>query len=141
MRFRTVAPVLFAFIGIFVAACSRPMPNIDLEPTVNSLFKALQEQDVNTALLYYSEAFYKGIPKEHWQHQLELFAEKVGPVESFRLRSKQADTRFSGKFYIYQYETVHKGGEKARHIITFIHPVDGNELNLIAHKITAKNFP
>jgi len=141
MYFRTVAATIFAFIGIFVVGCNQSMSSFDLEPTTNKLFKALEAQDVNTVLSFYSDTFYKGMSKEHWTHRLQQFWEKMGPIESFRLRNKQADTRLSGKFYIYQYETVHKGNNKARHILTFIHHVDGSDVKLIAHKITAKDFP
>ncbi|NOZ54568.1 MAG: hypothetical protein GXP08_15785 [Gammaproteobacteria bacterium] len=141
MHFRVMAPVVFVFIGFCVVGCSGPMPTFDLEPTANKIFNALQAQDVDTALSYYSDDFYEVIPKSQWRHRLTLFEEKVGPIEGFRLRKKQADTRFSGKFYIYQYETTHKGNKKARHILTFIHPFDGDEVKLVAHKITAKNFP
>lgn len=116
------------------------MPNLDLKPEVNKLFSSLQAKDFDTALTFYSEDFYKGIPREAWKLRLQKFIEVMGPIESFKIRKSQADTRFSGKFFIFQLETLHEGGKKARHIVTYILPVDGGDVKLVGHKITAKGF-
>lgn len=121
-------------------ACSPGAPDINLEPQVNRLFSSLQKGDIDTALTFYSDEFYKGIPKEHWRQRLEKFNEHMGPMTSFRIRNRQADTRFSGKFFVFELETVHEGDKKASHIVTFILPVNDDSVNLVAHKITAKGF-
>lgn len=128
---------------ICLVSCEQHLPTEAVEPTANLVFEDLKRQDVETALTHYSAEFFKGIPKEQWRARLQTFLDKMGPIESYRIRSKQADTRFSGKFYIFKFETVHKKTEKmekAEHVVTFILPVNGSELKLIAHKITAKGI-
>jgi hypothetical protein len=137
---KSISRCLLLPLAFLVAACDAPMPDLDLKPEVNKLFSSLQAKDFETALESYSEDFYKAIPREAWKLRLQKFIEVMGPIESFRIRNRQADTRYSGKFFIYQLETRHEGGKKARHIVTFILPVDGSGVKLVAHKITAKGF-
>ncbi|WP_455222298.1 hypothetical protein [Kaarinaea lacus] len=131
---------LLLILALVLSGCDAPMPNLDLKPEVNKLFSSLQAKDFDTALTYYSEDFYKGIPREVWRLRLQKFIEVMGPIESFKIRKSQADTRFSGKFFIFQLESRHEGGKKARHIVTYILPVDGSDVKLVGHKITAKGF-
>jgi hypothetical protein len=131
---------LLLMLALVIGACDAPMPNLDLKPEVNKLFSSLQAKDVDTALTFYSEDFYKGIPREAWKLRLQQFLEVMGPIESVKIRNSQADTRYSGKFFIYQLETRHQGEKKARHIVTYILPVDGSDVKLVGHKITAKGF-
>jgi hypothetical protein len=143
MPFTIVKPVirwLLVLLTLWSTGCNAPMPDLNLEPEVNKLFSSLQANDIDAALTSYSEEFYKGFPREAWQLRLRQFLDFMGPIKSFKIRSRQADTRYSGKFFIYQLETVHEGDKKARHIVTFILPVDGSDVKLIGHKITAKGF-
>lgn len=131
---------LLLMLALVVGGCDAPMPNLDLKPEVNKLFSSLQAKDFDTALTFYSEDFYKAIPREGWKLRLQQFLELMGPIESFKIRNSQADTRYSGKFFIFQLETLHGGDKKARHIVTYILPVDGSDVKLVGHKITAKGF-
>ncbi|WP_455365486.1 hypothetical protein [Kaarinaea lacus] len=140
INIKLISRSLLLVLLLLAAGCDAPMPNLDLKPEVNKLFSSLQAKDFETALSAYSEDFYKAIPREAWKHKLQQFIETMGPIESFKIRNSQADTRYSGKFFIYQLETRHEGGKKARHIVTFILPVDGSDVKLVGHKITAKGF-
>ena len=125
---------------LLLSSCNQPMPDLDLTPQVDKLFTALQTDDIDTALSLYSDEFYKGFPKEFWRTKLQKFNEHMGKMESYRIRNKQADTRYSGKFFVYQVDTIHQGDKKARHIITFVLPIDDSGIKLVGHKITAKGF-
>lgn len=125
---------------LLLAGCDRPMPNLDLKPEVNKLFTALQAKDFDTMLPMYSDKFYKSIPREQWRMRLQRFMEHMGPMESYRITHTQADTKFSGKFFVFLLDTRHEGKKKAKHVVTFILPVDGGDVILIGHKITAKGF-
>ncbi|WP_455208235.1 hypothetical protein [Kaarinaea lacus] len=140
IKAKTIGQSLVLLLLLLPISCNAPMPNLDLEPEVNKLFSSLQAKDVTTALTFYSEDFYKGIPKQAWELRLQQFLDVMGPMESFRIRNRQADTRFSGKFFVFQLETRHEAGKKARHIVTYILPVDGSEVKLVGHKITAKGL-
>jgi hypothetical protein len=116
------------------------MPDLDLTPEVNELFVALGQNDIEKAMSFYPDEFFKAYPREYWQARLQEFNKHMGTMESYRIRTKQADTRFSGKFFVFQLETIHKDKRKARHIVTFVLPVDGGDVKLVGHKITAKGF-
>ena len=83
---------LLLMLALVIGACDAPMPNLDLKPEVNKLFSSLQAKDVDTALTFYSEDFYKGIPREAWKLRLQQFLEVMGPIESVKIRNSQADT-------------------------------------------------
>ncbi|MGD8566594.1 MAG: hypothetical protein PVJ39_00715 [Gammaproteobacteria bacterium] len=136
----TTRLILMSAAVLLLNACNPTATKIDLEPKVNQLFSALQKGDIDTALTFYSDKFYKGIPKAEWRKRLQAFIDHMGPITSFRIRNRQADTRFSGKFFVFELETVHEGGKKAEHILTYILPVNEDKADLVAHKITAKGF-
>ncbi len=131
---------LVLVFALLLAGCNAPMPNIDLEPQVNKLFSALQAKDFDTMLPMYSDRFYKSISQQQWRSRLQQFMDYMGPMESYKITRTQADTRFSGKFFVFLLDSRHEGNKKAKHVLTFILPVDGGDVKLIGHKITAKGF-
>jgi hypothetical protein len=129
------------FVGLLLlGGCDAPMPDLDLTPKVNELFTTLGQGNIDQAMEFYPDEFFKAFPKEYWRERLEKFNQHMGTMESFRIRTKQSDTRFSGKFFVFQLETIHQDNKKARHIVTFVLPVDGSDVKLVGHKITAKGF-
>jgi hypothetical protein len=91
----------------------------------------------------YSDDFFERFPKESWRQKLQRLTTELGPIKAYSFRNKQADSRFSGKFYIYQYDTIHESGGKekrAKHTITFIQPVNSAEIKLVGHMIKAPGF-
>ena len=71
-----------------------------------------------------------------WVDNMKRLMADRGPLQSYILRRSQADTRFSGKFYILEYETVHTGNKRLHHLITILLPVEGGEMQLVGHKMT-----
>ena len=134
------AKILFAVGLLVLGGCSAPMPDLDLKPQLDGLFMALGQGDIDKAMTYYPDEFFKVFPKEYWRDRLEKFNQTLGTIENYRIRNKQSDTRFSGKFFVYQLETIQPNKKKASHIITFVLPVDGGDVKLVGHKITAKGF-
>ena len=128
-------------VGLLVLnGCNAPMPDLDLKPQLDGLFMALGQGDIDKAMTFYPEEFYKAFPREYWRDRLQKFNQTMGTIENYRIRNKQSDTRFSGKFFVYQLETIHPDNKKAAHIVTFVLPVDGGDVKLVGHKITAKGF-
>jgi len=140
IQIRQIKFLFLAAVFFIVGGCNAPMPEMDLTPRVNELFTALGQGDIDKVMEFYNDDFYKVFPKEYWRDRLVKFNEFMGPMESFRIRSKQSDTRFSGKFFVFQLETIHKDNKKANHIVTFVLPVDGGPVKMVGHKITAKGF-
>ena len=100
------------------------------------LMNAIKDQDYDLVLKQYPESFFAREPSEAWVEKLKRIAVDRGPMRSFELKKSQADTRFSGKFYILEYMAVYDGDKRANHLITFIAPVDGGDIKIIGHKIS-----
>jgi len=128
--------VLVACFSLIVAACDgqNAQTNEKLDTLAKNYFAELQAQNIDKVLEYYSDEFFNIHPKPMWRDRLTKLLEKFGPIDVISLANKQADTRFSGKFFIYQYNTVH-GKKRIKHILTWVLPVDGGEVKLVGHMI------
>jgi len=115
-------------------------PSVDeriVDDLVKNYFTTFVAGDVDKLLTYYSEEFLRMTPKEIWEKRLKEIFSKYGKAQSYSIAGKQVDTRFSGKFYIYRYDTWHDNKKRIKHIITFRRPVDAEtKLLLVGHKIT-----
>lgn len=114
--------------------------NADSNPVVEekaaALFGALKAGDYDVALAQYDKGFFKANVREEWRKKLQAFMAERGPMTAWHLRRTQADTRFSGKFFLYEYETVHDGNKRLHHLMTFLWPVNEDDIKLVGHKIT-----
>ncbi len=114
--------------------------NVATNPTVQAraeaLFAAIRSGDDELITQQYNEVFFVQRSKEDWLKSLKALLAERGPMTGYRLRRSQADTRFSGKFYILEYETVHTGNKRLHHLLTFLLPVSGGDIQLNGHKIT-----
>ncbi len=134
--------ILAGFLLLLLAACGEPGKNINAEsnPVVEkkaaALFDAWKAGDYETALAQYDKNFFRTHVPEVWEKKLRAFIAERGPMTAWHVRRTQADTRFSGKFFLYEYETVHDGNKRLHHLMTFIWPVGEDEIQLIGHKIT-----
>lgn len=128
-------------ITLGVVACDggehqNAMNNPAVESRVGTLLEAIKAQDFEQATAQYDEIFFKIRAPQTWVDTLKAHLAERGPMTSYHLRRSQADTRFSGKFYILEYETVHEGSKRLHHLITLRRPVEGGGIQLIGHKIT-----
>ena len=119
---------------VLLSACSPPQKPVKVDHLPQEFFTALKANDLDGAMAFYSKDFFKSRPQEQWRTHLAQLLQQHGPIDKISLRNKQADTRYSGKFYIYQYDTVH-GSKRLKHILTFVRPVDSDEVKLVGHKI------
>lgn len=131
-----VLSVCLLVLGL--SACQSP---VDSGPNADAIVKAYFEDfvkgDVEKLLTYYSDEFYKMYPKETWRTKLQDLFKKYGKAHSYSIATRQADTRFSGKFFIYRYDTRHDNNKRIKHIVTFLRPVDAaGTVVLVGHKIS-----
>lgn len=132
--------ILASFMVTGLVACGGSNSfNVTENPVVlkkaKVLMEAVKNQDYDLALKQYSKSFFANKPPQEWRDILKAYIKDNGPILSYTLKKSQADTRFSGKFYILEYMAVHKGRKRANHIITMIAPVDEDGIKIIGHKI------
>lgn len=126
-----------------LAACEKGEEralNVSTNPAVEALagtlFDAIQSGDDELIIKQYNSAFFAQQSQKQWLDHLKTLMAERGPMRTYRLHRSQADTRFSGKFYMLEYETVHTGNKRLHHVLTFLLPVTGGDIQLNGHKIT-----
>jgi hypothetical protein len=110
--------------------------NPAVEAKAATLFNAMKAEDFDAVVAAYYEKFFTKLSPLDWVADMKTVLAERGPLQSHILRRSQADTRFSGKFYILEYETVHTGNKRLHHVVTILLPVTGGEMQLIGHKMT-----
>ena len=131
------AALLIAVIG----ACTGPVPsNAAVEQLGVEFFTALKAKDFERALDSYAPEFFEGRPREPWKAHLQAIQEKLGDLQSFELKRKQVDMRYSGTFFIYEYSVVY-ANEKSWETVTFFIHVSGEQaVKVFGHQIKAKGI-
>jgi len=110
--------------------------NPAIEVLAGQLFDAIQSGDDEQIIKQYNDAFFAKRSPKQWLDNIKALKAERGPMRAYHLRRSQADTRFSGKFYMLEYETVHTGNKRLHHVLTFLLPVTGGDIQLNGHKIT-----
>jgi hypothetical protein len=137
--------LLAVLLGVLLAlsACDRDEQrahNVSTNPAVEAqakaLFEAIESGDEQRIVKQYDEKFFANQSPQEWLAKLKALMAERGPMTGYHLRRSQADTRFSGKFYILEYNTVHSGRKRLHHVVTLLLPVEGGAMQLIGHKIT-----
>lgn len=143
MKAHTISLKALAGLGLLLAlllAGCGERSNVSHSPLAEEraakLLDAIKAEDYPQVIAQYQEGFFAQRPSEMWVDELKRLRAERGPMQSYVLRKEQADTRFSGKFYILEYEAVHDGKKRVHHLITLRLPVEGGEMEIIGHKMT-----
>lgn len=133
--------MLAAFIMVTISACTNSVPSDGaVEKLGVEFYSALKAKDFERALDYYSPDFFNGRPREQWKAHLQAIQQKLGDVQSFDLRRKQVDVRYTGTFFIYEYSVVY-ANEKSWETVTFFIHVSGEQpVKVFGHQIKAKGI-
>lgn len=110
--------------------------NPAVEAQAAALFEAMMAENYEQVVAQYDEKFFAKRSQTEWVDKMKRLLTERGPMQRYILRRSQADTRFSGKFYILEYETVHTGNKRLHHLITILLPVKGGGMQLVGHKMT-----
>ena len=133
---------LLLLVSLGLVACEdgdrayNPTANPAVEAQAAALFEAMKAEDYERVTALYFDKFFAKRSKPQWIERMKSLIAERGPLQSHILRRSQADTRFSGKFYILEYETVHTGNKRLHHVVTILLPVEGGEMQLVGHKMT-----
>jgi len=141
VNYRNVVGLFGVLLMLGLSACSPNSmgPSMDekvADDLVKAYFTDFVNGDADKLVSYYSDEFLRMTPKEEWKAKLQGIFDKYGKAKSYSVASKQYDIRFSGKFYIYRYDTWHNNKKRIKHIMTLRRPVDSEtKLLLVGHKI------
>ena len=138
---RSGRAALAALVIMFLSACTNSAPSDSaVEQLGVEFFSALKAKDYERALDYYSPDFFNGRPREEWKAHLQAIQQKLGDLQSFELRRKQTDIRYTGTFYIYEYSVAY-ANEKSWETVTFFIHVSGEQpVKVFGHQIKAKGI-
>lgn len=133
--------VLTALIILALTACENSAPSDSaVQQLGTEFYSALKAKDFERALDYYSPDFFNGRPREEWKAHLQAIQQKLGDLQSFDLRRKQVDVRYTGTFFIYEYSVVY-ANEKSWETVTFFIHVSGDQpVKVFGHQIKAKGI-
>lgn len=135
-------PSFLVLILLGLVACEgddrahNPTANPAVEAQATALFEAMKAENYEQVVAQYDKKFFAKRSQTDWVDDMKRLLAERGPLQRYILRRSQADTRFSGKFYILEYETVHTGNKRLHHLITILLPVEGGGMQLVGHKMT-----
>lgn len=128
----TVTSLLLA--AVLVTSCSQGLPPAQAQARAESLLSALRDGKLDQAVAMYSDEFFLRQTTAQWRAELQRHQDTLGAMQSFTLRKQQYDSRYSARFYLYEFQTVHERG-RAWQTVTVINPVGTTELKIVGHKI------
>ena len=108
-----VSQAIVMLLLLIATGCTQYANVSAVDPLAKEYFEALKSGDLDKAMDMYSEDFFQQFPREVWREKLQRLTTELGPIKAYSFRNKQADSRFSGKFYIYQYDTIHVATHKS----------------------------
>lgn len=127
-------------IALTLVSCAGEVPDdASVVQRGKDFYELLKAKNFDGALDLYAPEFFQSRPREDWKRHLQNMQEQLGAVQSFELKRQQADVRYSGKFFIYEYSVVY-AKEKSWETVTFFVPVAGGEVKVFGHQIKAKGI-
>lgn len=137
LRARAAGVMLAMIAGLFGCGSDGPS-EAAVEQFGRGFFAALQSREFDHALTFYDDEFFKTRPREQWKSQLQDTQARLGDLQAAELKRKQADLRYSGKFYIFEYRVTY-AREVAWETVTLFVPNGRDEVRVFGHTIKAKD--
>ena len=124
-------------ISLTLLSCQAPSISKDVAREIAENFiHATTSGDYEKAFTYVNpKEFFAARSDDQWKAYYAAISKEMGPVISIKLSMEQADDRFSGRFYTYQYSIKHENGF-TKEILTLIQEINSKEdLKVFAHRI------
>lgn len=120
---------------VLLSACSvSGVSNQTAATKGKALYEAIKSGDIDKAIEQYADKFFEMRSRDQWREQLDDMKQQLGELQSYEITKLSSDTRFSGKFFIFEYKVVYSNG-KTWETLTMVNPIDTKDVELIAHKI------
>jgi len=126
---------------IFIlSACTKEAKKEDVSKLSASLFTAIQNKDYDKALTFYAKEFFNLTPADNWVAHLKDVNNKLGDLQTIKLKTEAASTVFSGKRFIFIYTNRYKNG-LAKETVIFFQKINTQEIKVHSHKIESSQLP
>lgn len=137
-NYSIVKLIKLCLFALCVSSCSMGSPDSSEVKTIaNQFYEARQQQDIDTALGFFSN---NRLPEE-WRLYLGHIAEKIGQVEHFEYKHLEVNTVLGGRFYIFEYQVGYSSGKNASEVITLFDTVEEDDrVGIVAYQITAEGY-
>ncbi|MDH5544319.1 MAG: hypothetical protein OEZ43_01935 [Gammaproteobacteria bacterium] len=140
---KAVQLFLMFVLVLVLGACNNTPPPEDAvaDKLAKDFMQALQAQDYETLYSLVNDEFFSVKGRSEWDKYFQDVSGIMGKMESFRLKNKLNDMRFSGQFYMYEYVTKYENG-LGKEMITIIHKINtGNEpLRIFSYKMDSSKL-
>ncbi|MDH5257518.1 MAG: hypothetical protein OEX07_05905 [Gammaproteobacteria bacterium] len=129
--------LLICLTSITLWSCQAPAISTDVAKEISSAFiEATTSGNYQEAFKYVNpKEFFSARSDDRWAAYYDAISKEMGPVVSIKLSRHQADDRFSGRFYTFQYSIKHENGF-TKEIVTLIQEINSkDDLKIFAHRI------
>jgi len=124
--------VLLSVCMILLAGCTIGSPEESVaHKTVEEFYQAINQQDVDKALAYFSS----DRSPEQWRSHLEHVQKSLGEIEKFTLRTTEVNTVLSGRYYILEYVVTYDSGKVANEVVVLFDTVETDDMPLIVSRV------
>ncbi len=131
--------ILSALIFVSCIGSKGPSKN-DAVAFMNDYFEKVKLQDFSLVESYYSDDFYKTMPREKWEETYNKIHTDLGPLVSTELKSwgirSVVGTSNSGKYFTFVYQSKYKNGEATETVVLFA-PRDSDEMKINSHNFNS----
>ena len=128
---------LIGLTSLALWACQPPAISKDVAKEIaDNFIGATTSGNYKKAFEYVNkEEFFTARSDDLWEAYYDAISKELGPVISIKLSHQQADDRFSGRFYTFQYSIKHENGF-TKEIVTMIQEINSkDDLKIFAHRI------
>ncbi|NOY71059.1 MAG: hypothetical protein GXP14_01570 [Gammaproteobacteria bacterium] len=134
MLYLLLMGLMFSFI---LAGCSKEVEGEVVLPMANEFFAAIQDENYDKALTFYSDDFFNLQTPEDWRAYLQEIQEKLGGLQKVKLKLQQTNTVLSGRRFIFIFTNQY---EKARskETVIFFQQVRSDDIKIQVHKIESE---
>lgn len=140
---RSMTKILkWVLVVSLVAGCGFTEGKEEAEQLAGRLFDSVRSHDFDTAMTYYSEAFFNQTSQDEWTTVLNSLNQKLGDLQSYELNGwnvkKQVHTSGSGTFVSLQYHVTY-ARYPATEVLVLFKPV-GGDYKVLSHNINSKGL-
>jgi len=137
--FRIGWPILLP-LTLLIGGCGTGDKEVRARAVAEGYLKAVKDKDPDTAMSFFAKAYFETRSPAGWKADLRLITTRLGPLQSYSLRSSSWRTDFvppdSGTHVTLQYD-VRYAKHSAVETFLALKPFTRNEYKIVSHSIAS----